>query len=30
MTVILSGPEGFHRAAEALKFLLNEASIPWQ
>jgi sugar phosphate isomerase/epimerase len=25
-----SGPEGFHRAAEALKFLLNEASIPWQ
>jgi sugar phosphate isomerase/epimerase len=25
-----SGPEGFHRAAEALKFLLNEASITWQ
>jgi sugar phosphate isomerase/epimerase len=25
-----SGPEGFHRAAAALKFLLNEASIPWQ
>jgi sugar phosphate isomerase/epimerase len=25
-----SGPEGFHRAAEALKFLLNEASISWQ
>jgi sugar phosphate isomerase/epimerase len=25
-----SGPEGFHRAAEALKFLLNEASIPWR
>jgi sugar phosphate isomerase/epimerase len=25
-----SGPEGFHRAASALKFLLNEASIPWQ
>jgi sugar phosphate isomerase/epimerase len=25
-----SGPEGFHRAAAALKFLLNEASIPWR
>ena len=25
-----SGPEGFVRAASALKFLLNEASIPWQ
>ncbi len=25
-----SGPEGFHRAAEALKFLLNETSITWQ
>ena len=25
-----SGPEGFHRAAEALKFLLNETSISWQ
>jgi len=25
-----SGPEGFARAASALKFLLNEASIPWQ
>jgi sugar phosphate isomerase/epimerase len=25
-----SGPEGFHRAAEALKYLLNEASISWQ
>jgi sugar phosphate isomerase/epimerase len=25
-----SGPEGFHRAAEALKSLLNEASISWQ
>jgi sugar phosphate isomerase/epimerase len=25
-----SGPEGFRRAARALKFLLNEASIPWQ
>ena len=25
-----SGAEGFHRAAEALKFLLNEASISWQ
>jgi len=25
-----SGPEGFARAAAALKFLLNEASIPWQ
>jgi sugar phosphate isomerase/epimerase len=25
-----SGPEGFHQAAEALKFLLNEASISWQ
>jgi sugar phosphate isomerase/epimerase len=25
-----SGPEGFHRAAEALKFLLNEASISWR
>jgi sugar phosphate isomerase/epimerase len=25
-----SGPEGFHRAAEALKFLLNEASITWR
>ncbi len=25
-----SGPEGFHRAASALKFLLNEASISWQ
>ena len=25
-----SGPDGFHRAAEALKFLLNEASISWQ
>jgi sugar phosphate isomerase/epimerase len=25
-----SGPEGFVRAAAALKFLLNEASIPWQ
>jgi sugar phosphate isomerase/epimerase len=25
-----SGPEGFSRAAAALKFLLNEASIPWQ
>ena len=25
-----SGPEGFHRAAEALKSLLNEASISWR
>jgi sugar phosphate isomerase/epimerase len=25
-----SGPEGFHQAAEALKFLLNEASISWR
>ena len=25
-----SGPEGFHLAASALKFLLNEASISWQ
>jgi sugar phosphate isomerase/epimerase len=25
-----SGPEGFVRAASALKFLLNEASISWQ
>ena len=25
-----SGPEGFARAASALKFLLNEALIPWQ
>jgi sugar phosphate isomerase/epimerase len=25
-----SGPEGFGRAASALKFLLNEASISWQ
>jgi len=25
-----SGPQGFSRAAAALKFLLNEASIPWQ
>jgi sugar phosphate isomerase/epimerase len=25
-----SGPEGFRRAARALKFLLNDASIPWQ
>ena len=25
-----SGPEGFHRAASALKFLLNEASISWR
>jgi sugar phosphate isomerase/epimerase len=25
-----SGPEGFVRAASALKLLLNEASIPWQ
>ena len=25
-----SGPEGFVRAAAALKFLLNEASIPWR
>ena len=25
-----SGPEGFRRAAAALKFLLNEASISWQ
>ena len=25
-----SGPEGFHRAAEALKCLLNEASISWR
>jgi sugar phosphate isomerase/epimerase len=25
-----SGPEGFHRAAQALRFLLNEASIPWR
>jgi sugar phosphate isomerase/epimerase len=25
-----SGPEGFRRASQALKFLLNEASIPWQ
>ena len=25
-----SGPEGFRRASRALKFLLNEASIPWQ
>jgi sugar phosphate isomerase/epimerase len=25
-----SGPEGFRRAATALKFLLNEASISWQ
>jgi sugar phosphate isomerase/epimerase len=25
-----SGPEGFHRAASALKFLLNEACISWQ
>ena len=25
-----SGPEGFHRAASALKLLLNEASISWR
>jgi sugar phosphate isomerase/epimerase len=25
-----SGPEGFHRAAQALKFLLNELGISWQ
>jgi sugar phosphate isomerase/epimerase len=25
-----SGPEGFRRASKALKFLLNEASIPWR
>jgi len=25
-----SGPEGFSRAAAALKYLLNEASIPWR
>jgi sugar phosphate isomerase/epimerase len=25
-----SGPDGFRRASQALKFLLNEASIPWQ
>jgi sugar phosphate isomerase/epimerase len=25
-----SGPDGFRRAARALKFLLNEASISWQ
>jgi len=25
-----SGPEGFHRAAQALKYLLNELSISWQ
>jgi sugar phosphate isomerase/epimerase len=25
-----SGPEGFRQAAQALKFLLNEAAIPWQ
>jgi sugar phosphate isomerase/epimerase len=25
-----SGPEGFHQAASALKFLLNEASISWR
>ena len=25
-----SGPEGFHRAAQALKFLLKEASISWR
>lgn len=25
-----SGPEGFHRAAQALKFLLNEQAISWQ
>jgi sugar phosphate isomerase/epimerase len=25
-----SGPEGFRQAAQALKFLLNEASISWQ
>ena len=25
-----SGPEEFRRASQALKFLLNEASIPWQ
>jgi sugar phosphate isomerase/epimerase len=25
-----SGPEGFRQASQALKFLLNEASIPWQ
>jgi sugar phosphate isomerase/epimerase len=25
-----SGPEGFHQAAEALKSLLNEASISWR
>ena len=25
-----SGPEGFHRAASALKFLLNELAISWQ
>ncbi len=25
-----SGPEGFHRAASALKSLLNEASISWR
>jgi sugar phosphate isomerase/epimerase len=24
-----SGPEGFHRAAQALKFLLNELAISW-
>ena len=25
-----SGPEGFHQAASALKFLLNEASLTWR
>ena len=25
-----SGPDGFRLASQALKFLLNEASIPWQ
>jgi sugar phosphate isomerase/epimerase len=25
-----SGPEGFRRAAQALKFLLNELAIPWR
>jgi hypothetical protein len=25
-----SGPEGFHRAAQALKFLLNELAISWR
>ena len=25
-----SGPEGFTRAAQALKFILNDLGIPWR